>query len=649
VTYGGGAAGTYQGYDTFGRPIVSYQQTLVQSVMQSYKVSYGYDLSGAMTSETYPSGKIVNTAYDAAGRVTAVSKQGGGSYASGITYAPQGAMGFMTLGNNLVEQTMYNSRLQPTTIELGVSTANPQSVLGLIYTYNTQNLHDNNGNVLTQTINAGSTQIGSQTYTYDAVNRLQMATEGSAWNQRYDYDQFGNRAVRVTSLYIPNPQLTPTSTATGDLSGSISPTNNQIIMQGFGYDLAGNLTADPSPAPMVYDAEDRQTSYTKSGTTGYGYDGDGHRVTKTAGGVTTVFVYNIGGQLIAEYGGPATNGGTSYLTTDSLGSTRVVTDGNKAVIARHDYLPFGEEIPSGIGNRTPGLGYVTTDDTLQRFTSKERDSESAMDYFGARYYSSAAGRFTTPDDIARDSHTRDPRSWNRYAYVRNSPLQYVDPTGTEATVTITTDVEHHTGTIDISASIALYTEISGINESDDARNFVASRLKAGIESTWNGTFEAEGYTWTVNVHVDITFKDSKQDAINSGAGNVVKLVPHGGQPDLSGRDPANTGARHDYGEWKVTTSPESAAHEFGHLLGSNHLKGENLMNTNIPEAFAAHPHPTQADYRKVFGGVIADHLAPSSSLAPAAMGYRTGIRRDPPTSHSSTHETRAARFRWIWE
>jgi YD repeat-containing protein len=180
VTYGGGAAGTYQGYDTLGRATVSFQQTLVQSVMQSYKISYGYDLSGAMTSETYPSGKIVNTAYDAAGRVTTVSKQGGGNYASGITYAPQGAMGLMTLGNNLIEQTIYNSRLQPMTIELGVSTANPQSVLGLTYTYNTLNLHDNNGNVLSQAINAGSTQVGSQTYTYDAVNRLQTATEGSA-------------------------------------------------------------------------------------------------------------------------------------------------------------------------------------------------------------------------------------------------------------------------------------------------------------------------------------------------------------------------------------------------------------------------------------------------------------------------------------
>ena len=131
-------------------------------------------------------------------------------------------------------------------------------------------------------------------------------------------------------------------------------------------------------------------------------------------------------------GEAATNGGTSYLTTDHLGSTRVVTDGNKAVIARHDYLPFGEEIPSGIGNRTPGLGYVPTDDTTQKFTEKERDTESGLDYFGARYYSSSGGRFQTADpynpivdsrkkeDFVR--YLGEPRNWNRYLYVWNNPL-----------------------------------------------------------------------------------------------------------------------------------------------------------------------------------------------------------------------------------
>jgi hypothetical protein len=112
--------------------------------------------------------------------------------------------------------------------------------------------------------------------------------------------------------------------------------------------------------------------------------------------VTTVFVYNSGGQLMAEYTDPSQpaqgGGGTSYLTTDHLGSTRVVTDSAGVVKARHDYLPFGEELPSGIGGRTTTMKYDAPDSTKQRFTSKERDTESSLDYFLARYCSSAQGR-----------------------------------------------------------------------------------------------------------------------------------------------------------------------------------------------------------------------------------------------------------------
>jgi RHS repeat-associated protein len=64
-----------------------------------------------------------------------------------------------------------------------------------------------------------------------------------------------------------------------------------------------------------------------------------------------------------------------------------------------------------------------------RSTGKERDSESGLDYFGARYLSSAQGRFTSPDTPFNDQDPSDPQSWNLYGYVRNNPLSSVDPTG----------------------------------------------------------------------------------------------------------------------------------------------------------------------------------------------------------------------------
>ena len=65
-----------------------------------------------------------------------------------------------------------------------------------------------------------------------------------------------------------------------------------------------------------------------------------------------------------------------------------------------------------------------------QFTGKERDAESGLDYFGARYYGSALGRFTSPDPSGPLAQKpQDPQSWNLYAYARNNSLANVDPDG----------------------------------------------------------------------------------------------------------------------------------------------------------------------------------------------------------------------------
>src|SRR5438477_2046578 len=62
-----------------------------------------------------------------------------------------------------------------------------------------------------------------------------------------------------------------------------------------------------------------------------------------------------------------------------------------------------------------------------RCTGKERDSESGLDNFGARYDASTMGRFMTPDPLG--GHMEDPQTLNKYAYVRNNPTTLTDPTG----------------------------------------------------------------------------------------------------------------------------------------------------------------------------------------------------------------------------
>ena len=118
-----------------------------------------------------------------------------------------------------------------------------------------------------------------------------------------------------------------------------------------------------------------------------------------------------------------------FYHLDGLGSVRAVTDMSGAVVERHDYLPFGEEWcagpPSGV------CGSVTAGQP-KRFTGKERDAETGLDYFGARYYGSKIGRFTTVDPVLdQKAALVNPQKWNRYAYGLNNPLRFVDPDGRE--------------------------------------------------------------------------------------------------------------------------------------------------------------------------------------------------------------------------
>jgi RHS repeat-associated protein len=107
-----------------------------------------------------------------------------------------------------------------------------------------------------------------------------------------------------------------------------------------------------------------------------------------------------------------------------MGSTRLVMDGT--AVERHDFEPYGAELSGGW--RTAALGYGSA--TLrQRFTGQERDDDTTLDYFLARYYSGTQGRFGSPDPGNAGANPGDPQSWNGYAYVSGNPLTYTDPSG----------------------------------------------------------------------------------------------------------------------------------------------------------------------------------------------------------------------------
>jgi RHS repeat-associated protein len=129
-------------------------------------------------------------------------------------------------------------------------------------------------------------------------------------------------------------------------------------------------------------------------------------------------------------GGTSSGSQVQWLIADHLGTPRMVFDksGDLSKITRHDYLPFGEELFENIGGRSTGQGYAS-DGVRQQFTLKERDNETGLDYFLARYYASTQGRFTSADPANAIPIKRDPQSWNGYAHARNNPLLYIDPDG----------------------------------------------------------------------------------------------------------------------------------------------------------------------------------------------------------------------------
>jgi RHS repeat-associated protein len=136
------------------------------------------------------------------------------------------------------------------------------------------------------------------------------------------------------------------------------------------------------------------------------------------------------GKCGAGSGGAAATG-VEWLVADQLGTPRMVIDhtGSLAGVKRHDYFPFGEEVLPDNSWRTSARGYSSGDNVRQKFTGEERDNETGLDYFGARYYASAAGRFASIDPLAASAKAANPQTWNRYSYALNSPLRYADPSG----------------------------------------------------------------------------------------------------------------------------------------------------------------------------------------------------------------------------
>jgi len=231
------------------------------------------------------------------------------------------------------------------------------------------------------------------------------------------------------------------------------------------YDAAGHLLSDGAYT-YLYNGDGQICAVQANvggAMTGYLYDADGQRVAKgslatmscdpTASGFTATARYVIGpsgeqwsevdqsgswhtnvfanGTLIATYD----NNGLHFQLHDWLGTRRVQTNYAGTTELSYTSLPFGD----GFGS-IPNVDCLTIyhcfagDSTEHHFTGKERDTESGLDYFGARYYGSNMGRWLSPDWSAKTepvpyAKLDNPQTLNLYAYVQNNPLTSFDVDG----------------------------------------------------------------------------------------------------------------------------------------------------------------------------------------------------------------------------
>jgi YD repeat-containing protein len=384
-------------YDVMGRMATETRSLIgANSASVSKSMSYGYDLASFPTTLTYPSGKVIAYTPDSAGRtLKAVDTASGINYITGATYGPDGGIAGFVSGSGgaaaITSAFAYNRRLQPVTMS---ATTPSQTLYSIGYDFHIGN--GNNGNVFGITNYKDTTHGRDQTFSYDALNRVISAQNAGTncaattvngkteyWGNNYGYDPWGN---------LLNKSVTKCSAENFSVAALA---NNRL--SGYGYDAAGNMTTDPTDnVTLNYDQENRITG--SAGYT-YTYDSDGNRVRKSNGNLAangTLYWYMtpgvvaetdlagttkseyifFDGERVARRDGATGTGGVFYYFSDHLKTASVITDSAGVIKSESDYYPWGGE-----------LQLVNNDTNDYKFTGKKRDTETGLDYFGARYYS----------------------------------------------------------------------------------------------------------------------------------------------------------------------------------------------------------------------------------------------------------------------
>lgn len=430
---------TTQAFDPDGR--LAEQVVRLPGVAKPFVTRYGYDAEGRLIRKTLPDGTRLIYAYDDQGRLTGIERSNWIKSAPviGIAYDEHGLVLTHTGPDGIPARTTYDAQGRLETLDIpGIARKryeyDARGQLTAITTPDGEALHQYRYDLLGRLIEA-RTPDGLTTWTYDRNgNRTEQTRNG--FTTRYRYSQDSNRLLAMgDELQIAD------ATAHSDSATSM----RAAIQQGYhGYHYA------PSGQPML--KGDLSYTYTPEGRSkavyrdqkklaDYAYDDQGQRIRKTMyqesnqkSGTTTHFLYENGrlaaeaddtGKLTAQYlyrdhrPVAVLKGERIYtIHADHRGAPIAVTDAQGQTVWQARYSSFGEasinDDPDGDGQRF----------TLNlRLPGQYHDIETGTHYNLHRDYDPATGRYLTPDPLGIAD------GLNTYAYVKNDPVNRIDPTG----------------------------------------------------------------------------------------------------------------------------------------------------------------------------------------------------------------------------
>lgn len=414
---------------------------------QQYDLEYVYNLAGQLTSEKYPSGRVVSMGSDANGRPTTIADMNR-TYITGMQFQGKGnSVSRIAFGNGTMQNFTLNDRLQMITQDLKRGSDLLQKYDYAYGELDSQSVLKNNGKLESVVSHIGTTKQWTQKFAYDHVGRLKQSeerrgdTNALTYKQTFDFDRFGN-LYRKQANNSPAGQEHPlpysqieeaTTTGTGDIEKSTNRFRTETV-----YDDAGNVTTDNKVREMgfSYDANGRMVKAIRASVSDASsvYDASGLRVAEKVNDVWRFLIYDIGGKLVVEYGGlqSTDEGGVKYTLRDWQGSTRAIVSNSGYIGSRRDYNAFGEGVGTGTGVRTAQQGYGVFDSLRQRYGLTERDDATGLDHTWFRKLENQAGRWTSPDPYDGSMEVSDPQTFNRYSYVENDPSNFIDPSGLNA-------------------------------------------------------------------------------------------------------------------------------------------------------------------------------------------------------------------------